>query len=315
MQDNYGRSINYLRLSITNQCNYRCIYCVDCDVIEKKEHGKILSIEEFINIGKTAVECGINKIRLTGGEPLIHDGVLKLCEGLKNIKGLDELAITTNGARLPEMAKDLKQAGVDRINISLDTLKEDKFRKITKTGSLSDVLNGVEAATKAGFKEIKINVVLMGGVNDDEINDFVNFTKDNEVSVRFNELMPIGPCKEWNDKFFIGTNEVIKIVPDLLPVRQDGVSSVYKIKDALGSVGLISPISNCFCENCNRIRITADGRIFPCLHSDLKYDVRNLSDKELKEIICLAIKNKPRRHHIAENHVSDNNDYMNRIGG
>lgn len=315
MKDNYGREIDYLRLSITDQCNYRCFYCMDSEGVEKREHSDMLSIEELINISKTAVECGIKKIRLTGGEPLVREGVLQLCEGISAINGLEELVLTTNGARLAEMANDLKAAGVDRVNISLDTLNEDKFKKITRTGCLEDVLNGIDEAVKAGFKDIKINVVLMSGINDDEIEDFTVFTKENPVHVRFIELMPIGPCKEWYEERYISTNLVIAKVPELVPIKRVGVADAYRLKDAAGTVGLISPITNIFCNECNRLRITADGKLLPCLHSDLEYKIRGLSDKELQEAICTAIKNKPCSHNIVEKRTSDNSKFMHNIGG
>lgn len=315
MQDNYGRNINYLRLSITDLCNYRCVYCMNSDGVKKFDHSEILSIEELTNISKAAISCGIEKIRITGGEPLVRKGILTLCNNLKSINGLKELTLTTNGAKLSEMAMDLKQAGVDRLNISLDTLKEDRFKKITRIGSLDEVLKGIEAARNAGFGNTKINVVLMAGINDDEIEDFVSITRDNEVSVRFIELMPIGPCKDTYDSLFVSTNEVIKRCPDLMPVRQDGVSKVYRLDGAKGSVGLISPISKCFCEGCNRLRVTADGRLLPCLHSNLQYNVRGLTEDELIKAFHVAINNKPKSHHIVEKHVSDNDDYMHKIGG
>lgn len=315
MKDNYGRNINYLRLSITDLCNYRCIYCMDSEGVKKREHSDLLSIEELINISRIAVECGITKIRLTGGEPLVHEGILQLCEGLKAINGLEELVLTTNGAKLSEMAKDLKAVGVDRINISLDTLNEDKFRKITRIGCLEDVLKGIKEAINAGFEDVKINVVLMAGINDDEIEKFIDFTKDNPVHVRFIELMPLGPCKEWYDERYISTDIVAEKVPDLVPLKKDGVANAFKLKGAAGTVGLISPITNIFCSECNRLRITSDGRLLPCLHSDLEYIIRGLSNKDLKEAFCTAIKNKPCSHNIVERHASDNRDYMHKIGG
>lgn len=315
MQDSYGRNINYLRLSITDSCNYRCVYCMDSDDAKKRKCRDILSIEELINIGKAAVNCGIDKIRITGGEPLLRKDILSLCEGLKAIDGLKELTLTTNGARLSEMAKDLRAAGVDRLNISLDTLKEERFKEITRTGSLDEVLKGIEASVNAGFTNTKINVVLMAGINDDEIEDFVNLTMNNPVSIRFIEFMPIGPYKERYDERFISTNAVLEKVPELIPVNRDGVANIFKLEGAMGTVGLISPVTNCFCDECNRLRITADGRLLPCLHSDMEYNVRGMSNKELIDTFYLAIKNKPRKHHIVENHISDNSDYMNNIGG
>lgn len=315
MKDNYGRNINYLRLSITDLCNYRCIYCMDNEGIKKREHNEILTIEELINISRIAVECGINKIRLTGGEPLVRKGVLQLCEGLKAINGLEELVLTTNGAKLSEMAKDLKSVGVDRLNISLDTLNDDKFRKITRIGCLEDVIKGIDEAINVGFKDIKINVVLMAGINDDEISKFIDFMKDNPVNVRFIELMPIGPCKEWYNDRYISTNIVTEKVPDLVPIKKDGVANTFRLKDAMGTVGLISPITNIFCNECNRLRITADGRLLPCLHSSLEYQIKGLSNKDIKEAFYTAIRNKPRSHNIVEKHISDNSDYMHEIGG
>lgn len=315
MQDSFNRNIDYLRLSITDSCNYRCIYCMDNDGANKRIQDDILSIEELIDISKAAVLCGIRKIRITGGEPLIRKGVLSLCERIKQINEVEELNITTNGTGLYKMATDLKKAGVDRLNISLDTLNEDRFRNITRIGNLEETLHGIECAIKAGFNKIKINVVLIGGINDDEINDFVELTKENPISVRFIELMPIGPCKKWEKDRFISTNEVLKQVPELLPDGKDGVASIYKIKDYAGSVGLISPISHCFCSECNRLRVTADGRLIPCLHSDIEYSVRGLSIDELKNRFIYAINNKPKEHHIIEKHVSDNNDCMYNIGG
>lgn len=315
MQDDYGRNINYLRLSITDACNCRCIYCVDSNKQIKYENSKLLTLEELVNIGKIAIECGINKIRITGGEPLLRQDLLRLCERLKKIKGLEELAITTNGSRLANMAVELKAVGVDRLNISLDTLNADKFKLITKIGDFDTVWSGINSVMKAGFTNTKINVVLMRGINDDEIVDFVNLTKDNPISVRFIELMPIGPCRECHNEYFISSKEVYEKVPELTKLGQDGVSELYKLRGALGTVGLISPISACFCDTCNRLRVTADGRLLPCLHSDLEYNVSGLSDEELTQIFQLAIKNKPKGHYISENHASDNCLYMNKIGG
>ena len=315
MQDNYGRNVEYLRLSVTDSCDYRCIYCMDGEVVNNHCKHEILSIDELVNIGRAAVECGIKKIRITGGEPLVRKDLLDICKELKSIKGLNELAITTNGARLSQMAQDLKAVGIDRLNISLDTLNRDKFSTITRTGNLSDVLNGIEEANKAGFENTKINVVLMNGINDDEIDDFVNLTKDNPISVRFIELMPMGPSRQWYDTRFISTDVVKQRIPELTAIGQDGASSVYRLENALGTVGLISPISQCFCSECNRLRVTADGRLLPCLHSALEYNVRGLSGEELIEAFNTAIKNKPESHHIIENHASNNSGYMNAIGG
>lgn len=315
MLDSFGRDINYLRLSVTDTCNYRCEYCMDSGTSNGSRHGDALSTREFINICDAAIECGIKKIRITGGEPLTRPGITDLCRGIRSLEGIEELAITTNGALLKEMAYELKTSGVDRINISLDTLNEEKYRKITATGELTEVLQGIDAAFKAGFSNIKVNVVLMGGINDDEIMDFVNLTVDNDISVRFIELMPIGPCVRWEDSRFISTDTVLKVVPKLVPIEKNGVARLYRLENSRGTVGLISPLSNRFCNECNRLRITADGRILPCLHSDIEYSIRNFSRQEIIDTICTAVNNKPRQHYINEKHISDNKDYMHNIGG
>lgn len=315
MLDSYGRNIDYLRLSVTDACNYKCIYCMNSEGISRHNHCNVLSIEELINISKIAVDCGIRKIRITGGEPLLYEGIINLCVGLKSINGLEELSLTTNGSKLFTMSKALKNAGVDRLNISLDTLNEEKFKTITRNGNLKEVLQGLDAAVSHGFTNIKINVVLMKGINDDEIASFCNLTKKYPIQVRFIELMPIGPCKEGYKDKFVSTNAVLEALPELKAENKDGVARMYKLDNALGSVGLISPITNYFCEECNRLRVTSEGQLLPCLHSDLKYDLRGFSNQEIRNTICTAMKNKPKRHNISINNNSDNKSFMNQIGG
>lgn len=331
MQDRYGRKIDYLRLSITDLCNYRCIYCMGNQSVPTiKDHSEILSIEELISVGKAAVACGVKKIRITGGEPLVRKELITLCKELKAIPGLEELTLTTNGAMLKEMVHDLKEAGVDRINISLDTLKEERFREITRCGTLSDVLEGIETAKKVGFSKIKINVVLLGGYNEDEIGDFAAFAKKYSLQVRFIELMPIGPCKNWDKERFVPADLVLEKVPELVLRRKEGVAQIYDFEDSRsdnakigksegveskGCIGLIRPLSQCFCSECNRIRVTADGCLLPCLHRDVEYMIKGLSEDEMKETMEAAIANKPDGHKMGGTHRSDNPDYMNQIGG
>lgn len=321
MQDQFGRPIEYLRMSVTDLCNYRCQYCMGADGVVKRDHSEVLSIEELIQVGKLAVDCGIKKIRITGGEPLVRKGIIDLCKGLKAIDGLEELSITTNGALLSQYANDLKLAGVDRLNISLDTLKEDRFQEITRLGSLQDVLDGIDAAIATGFSNLKINVVLMGGINDDEIADFVAFTIQKPIHVRFIELMPIGVCKDWEKSRFIPADIVLKKVPELVAVGTDGVSETFRlasvdgVERALGTIGLIRPMTKCFCAKCNRLRVTADGRVLPCLHSDLEYQLKGLSELEQKKVIEQAIQSKPQRHHLNEYCSSNRLDCMHQIGG
>ena len=315
MLDQTGRTIDYLRLSVTDLCNYRCIYCMGEDGVCKKDHREILSIEELAEMGKAAVACGVRKIRLTGGEPLVRRGILELCRQLRGLEGLEELTLTTNGSLLPGMAADLKTAGVDRLNISLDTLDDERFRAVTRRGELKDVLEGLRAAEDAGFVRTKINTVLLGGINDDEIPALVGLTREKAIGVRFIELMPMGPCADWPKERFIGADTVLEKVPALQLVRTDGVAEVYQVPGWAGTVGLIRPVSHCFCDRCNRIRITADGRLKPCLHSAREIPLRGLSGADLERAIREAVAEKPERHHLAEEHLSRSARNMNEIGG
>ncbi|MBQ9515740.1 MAG: GTP 3',8-cyclase MoaA [Ruminococcus sp.] len=314
MTDRYGRKIEYLRLSVTDLCNYRCIYCMGKDGVCKKSHSDILSIEELTEIARAAYALGIRKIRLTGGEPLVRKGILTLCENIRALGGDIDLSLTTNGSLLRNMTSDLKASGVDRLNISLDTLNEETFNRITRGGKLSDVLDGLKAAEEAGFTHTKINTVLMGGVNDNEIIDLINLARDNPVSVRFIELMPMDVVSGWDNSRFISTDIVENLLrkPDL--VSFDGVARVYRPGGFIGTVGVISPLSHSFCNRCNRIRVTADGKLKPCLHSKDEIDLRGLSGDELLTAIREGVLNKPECHHLGEHHT-DTPRSMNEIGG
>ena len=289
MRDTSGRRIDYLRLSVTDLCSYRCQYCMGCEGVPKRGHHEILSIEELAQIGQAAIRCGVKKIRLTGGEPLVRRGILELCRQLRKIDGLEELTMTTNGAALPQMAAQLRAAGVDRLNVSLDTLRPERFREITRCGELEDVLRGLQAADKAGFTDTKLNVVLLGGMNDDEIADFAALTRDRPYCVRFIELMPMGVCADWPKERFLSADAVLQAVPELEFSGQSGVSEVYRLPNAKGSVGLIRPMSHTFCGSCNRIRVTADGKLKPCLHSRQEYNLRGLSGADLEAAIRRAV--------------------------
>lgn len=311
MNDNYGRTIRYLRLSVTDQCSYRCQYCMAEE--DKHSHGDILSIEELAEIGSAAVRCGVTKIRLTGGEPLLRRGILTLCETLRGLSELRELTVTTNGARLSAMARELKAAGLDRLNVSLDTLRPERFRAISRRGELSDVLRGLDAASAAGFTNTKVNFVLMGGVNDDEIKGFVNLTRDNDYSVRFIELMPMGVCAAFPKERFVSADAVLQAVPALEPIGGDGVAELYRVPGYRGTVGLIRPMTNCFCGSCDRIRVTADGKLKPCLHSAAEIPLRGLHGTALETAIRAGVLAKPARHHLSQG--SDTPRCMNQIGG
>lgn len=313
MTDGFGRKIEYLRLSVTDLCNLRCQYCMGPEGVKKRDHRDILSHEEIEEIVRAAVKLGVRKVRVTGGEPLVRPGIVDICRRIGAIDGVEELCVTTNGLRLPELAGALRQAEVCRLNISLDTLRPERYREITRVGSLEKALAGLEAARAAGFPPPKLNCVLMGGVNDDEIPDFVALTEREPVSVRFIELMPIGPCRDWDKSRFIPADAVLQAVPELTPVGGDGVARLYRLPGGKGTVGLIRPVSDHFCPTCNRIRITADGKLKPCLHSAAELPLRGLHGEELEAAIRAGILAKPQRHHLETGSESIRN--MNAIGG
>ena len=314
MRDGCGRKIDYLRLSVTDLCNYRCRYCMPEEGVCKRPHGSNLTVEECVEIAAAAVCLGVKKIRLTGGEPLVRRGIVDICRQLREISGLEELCLTTNGSLLPELAKPLREAGVDRLNISMDTLRPERFRDMTRRGSLEDVMAGIRATEEAGFGKLKLDTVLIGGFNDDEIGDFLNLTMEHPWEVRFIELMPMGPCAVWDKSCFLSGTEVLKRYPALQEIEPNGVARRYRLPGAKGTVGLISPLSHDFCGECRRIRVTADGKLKGCLHSREEISLRGLHGQELKEVIRRGILQKPQRHYLTER-PSDTPRNMNQIGG
>ncbi len=314
MTDNYGRTIDYLRLSVTDLCNYRCRYCMPEEGVCKQSHNAILRVEECEEIARAAVACGVKKIRLTGGEPLVRQGILEICRRLRAIDGLEELCLTTNGSLLRELAKPLRDAGVDRLNISVDTLRPDRFTQITRRGVLADVLAGIRAAEEAGFQNLKLDTVLIGGFNDDEIGDFLALTVEHPWEVRLIELMPMGPCAEWEEGCFLPGTVVLERYPALKAVDTQGVTRRYRLPGAQGTVGLISPVSHNFCGDCRRIRVTADGKLKGCLHAREEISLRGLHGAALEEAIRRGILQKPRQHRLKED-GSETHRTMNQIGG
>ena len=314
MTDGCGRTIDYLRLSVTDRCNYRCRYCMPEEGVCKREHRDMLTLEELAEVAAACVRCGVKKIRLTGGEPLVRRGIVELCRLLRAIPGLEELCLTTNGSLLPDLALPLREAGVDRLNISLDTLRPERFAQMTRLGQLSDVLSGIRAAEAAGFHDLKFDTVLIGGFNDDEIADFANLTLDRPWEMRFIELMPMGPCADWDRSCFLSADAVLSRLPELEPLESQGVARRYRLPGAKGAIGLISPVSHDFCAQCRRIRVTADGKLKGCLHSWEEMPLRGLHGAELEAAIRRGIEQKPQRHHLAER-KSDTPRNMNQIGG
>ena len=265
MLDKYGRDINYLRISLTDRCNLRCVYCMPEEGVEKACHEDVLRYEEIIKIVQTAAKLGIKKIRYTGGEPLILRNIDQLIYETSIIPGIEDIAITTNGISLLEKADELKKAGLKRVNISLDTLKEDKYKMITRGGELKKVLSAIEKCISIGLTPVKINTVLLKGINDDEIEDLINLTKDMPVNIRFIELMPIGEGEKLYSDNFISNDEVIESLTGLIPMvsKEGSTAKLYTKKGYKGTIGFISPLSCKFCSSCNRIRLTSVGTIKP----------------------------------------------------
>ena len=318
MKDRYGREISYLRISLTDLCNLRCVYCMPAEGVSKLQHRDILSIEEVAEIAAAAVELGVTKIRLTGGEPLVRRGVVDLVRKLKVLPGLKELTLTTNGILLPELAMPLEDAGLDRVNISLDTLDAEKYHRLTRLGSLEQALAGIRAAEDAGLTPIKLNAVLIGGVNDDEIPALVELTREKPVELRFIELMPIGDTSPFGPEAYLPGETVLERVPALQSVEsaRGSVARLYALPGAAGRVGLISPVSCSFCSECNRIRLTADGHLKPCLHSGQEFPLRGLHGEALRQAILDAVNAKPEAHaELSATERSGAGRNMNEIGG
>lgn len=315
MKDAFGRTIDYLRLSVTDLCNYRCIYCMPPDGVCKRTHDEMLSLEELYEIAASAVRCGVRKIRLTGGEPLVRRGILELCRALRQLPGLETLAMTTNASLLAPVARELKDAGVDRLNISLDTLDAARFAAITRRGRLSDALAGLQAAKDAGFSQLKLNAVLLGGINEADIVPLAELTRTEALSVRFIELMPMGECAGWSSSRFLSADAVLKALPELTRVDTDGVAERYRLPGAAGTVGLIRPMSCKFCARCSRLRLTADGILKPCLHDGQEIPLRHLHGEVLEAAILQGALQKPAAHTLGLHEPSHTARGMNEIGG
>ena len=317
MIDRLGRNITYLRLSITDRCNLRCRYCMPAEGVCKKSHADMLTEDEMITAVEAAAALGITKLRITGGEPLIKRNILSLCRRASAIEGIQDVALTTNGILLPQMAQDLKDAGVNRLNLSLDTLDPERYAYITRTGTLDQALAGLRVALDTGFDKIKINAVLIGGFNDDQIRDLVELTCRYPVDMRFIEMMPMYDNPDFNEGSYLPCTKVLEALPELQPVEKDGsVAKLYRLPNGQGNVGLISPLSAHFCSDCNRIRLTADGKLKPCLHSGDEYSLKGLDFDGMKAMLEEVIWNKPAWHgDLDAAHLSQAGRTMNQIGG
>ncbi len=315
MLDTQGRTIDYLRLSVTDRCNCRCVYCMPAGGVPMLGHADILSFEEMARIVEAAAELGVRKVRLTGGEPLVRRGIVDLVGMVAGIDGIKEVAMTTNATLLAPVAAELKAAGLSRLNVSLDSLDAERYSQLTRGGRLEDALAGLAAAREAGFAGTKINCVLMGGVNEGEVARIAELARDTPCDVRFIELMPIGQAADMPREAFLGADKVLEALPPADLVATDGVARLYQPRGWAGRVGLISPMSHKFCGGCNRIRVTADGRLKPCLHSAAEINLRGLSRDELLATLRAGIAGKPAYHHMDETRRSESARDMNEIGG
>jgi cyclic pyranopterin phosphate synthase len=324
--DQFGRQITYLRLSVTDRCNLRCRYCIPPTGINLIPRNEILSYEEMYRLTKVAVKCGINKLRITGGEPLIRRNIVDLISMLFQIEGLDDLGLTTNSTNLETTAKDLYQAGLRHINISLDTLNEAKYRWITRGAELTKTWLGIEKALQVGFQPLKLNVVVIKGFNDDELLPFARLTLKFPLAIRFIEFMPFNNRRFWSRTRYIPSQKMrdrINAQEELIPCHPtggQGIAQSYRLAKGLGTVNFISPLSDNFCSACNRLRLTADGHLRSCLFSGQEMDIKTplrqgADDEKLASFFKRAAAQKPRQHELAHRLIQDTGRAMHAVGG
>ena len=325
--DRFGRHIDYVRISVTDRCDFRCVYCM-AEEMTFLPRDQVLSLEEIYEVGLAFAQLGVKKLRLTGGEPLVRKDILKL---IRRLGELDiELVLTTNGSQLPEMANDLVDAGVARINISLDTLKADRFQELTRKDKFHQVMAGIEAACNAGFKKVKLNAVILKGRNDDEVIDLVDFARDRHLDISFIEEMPLGVISEHDRaEAYCSSDEVRAIIDQRYPLTKTdeqtaGPSTYYRMADSESRIGFISPHSHNFCSECNRVRVTVEGRLLLCLGNEHSMDLRELLRSEsdpvarsekLQQAIIDSMDLKPEKHHFDLENEPQILRFMNATGG
>lgn len=322
--DGFGRRINYVRLSVTDRCDFRCVYCM-AENMQFLPHSQVLTLEEIHDVAAAFTELGVERIRLTGGEPLVRRNVLSLIERLGQLPA--ELSLTTNGSQLHKMAGDLAAFGVDRLNISLDSLQQDRFRELTRTDRLQQVLDGIEAARSAGFKRIKLNTVVLKGRNDDEVIDLIEFARRSELDISFIEEMPLGQITEHGRaESFCSSDELRERISDHFELspsteRTGGPSRYYRLADSQTRVGFISPHSHNFCGDCNRVRVTVEGRLLLCLGNEHSVDLREIirtypdDPKRLQQAIIDSMAIKPEKHEFNLEEEPQILRFMNMTGG
>lgn len=325
LTDRFGRTVNYVRLSVTDRCDFRCVYCM-AEEMTFLPRQQILTLEELARVARTFVGLGTEKIRLTGGEPLVRKDILGLVEDI-GAMGLRDFAMTTNGSKLTTMAEPLRRAGLKRLNISLDSLNPDKFQRITRTGRLAQVLDGIEAAKDAGFEGIKLNTVVMKGGNDEEVPELIDFARRQGIDITFIEEMPLGEISEHDRGEALCTSDEVRDIirqhHELNPTPEDsgGPARYYRMPDSNTKVGFISPHSHNFCATCNRVRVTVEGRLLLCLGNEHSMDLRHVlrshpeNDEKLRETIINAMDLKPERHHFSSEGDVQILRFMNMTGG
>lgn len=326
LRDNYGRFIDYLRLSVTDRCNLRCRYCMPEEGVPSLGHGRVLSYEELFRVAAVAVRLGVSKIRVTGGEPLVRKGIVDFVRSLTSLLQKPEVTLTTNGLFLAEMVDDLKAAGLSRVNVSLDTLKSERFEAITRRSGLEKVLQGIAAVEKAGLAPIKVNMVPIGGVNDDEIADFARLSLTRGWEVRFIEFMPVSGGLDYTPEQRVSFADILAVLESLGPletVERKGVlgpARLFRYAGAPGRLGVIPAVSHHFCGECNRLRLTSDGKLRPCLLDEREIDIRDIlrnggDDALLEQVLLEAVGGKPERHRVGEDDFRQGDRKMQGIGG
>jgi len=323
LSDSFHRPLNYLRVSVTDRCNLRCVYCMPPEGIPLAAHEDILSYEEITTVTRAAAELGIAKVRLTGGEPLVRAGLAGLVAMLSEIEGIDDISMTTNAELLEQYAGDLKASGLRRVNVSLDSLRRGRFHRITRVGNLARVLRGIDAARRAGLGPVKTNTVVIRGTNDDEVVDFARLTLDGDWHVRFIEYMPFANGAKQANDLLVPVAEIrerIEALGSLEPAfgSGGGPAKYFRLPGATGTIGFISPVSEHFCQACNRLRLTADGRLRPCLFSDSEVDLRGplrrgATSDDIKQLIREAASSKPEGHRLEAGITCER--FMAQIGG
>lgn len=327
LKDSYGRDIHDLRISVTDRCNFRCVYCKSADPKNYFPHRDLLGWDELLRLSRIMAGLGIRKVRVTGGEPLLRSGIVDFLSELRKVGGIQDLAVTTNGYLLAEMAGDLARAGVRRINVSMDSSHPDKFAAITRTpGSFERVMEGVDAAIDAGFNPVKVNVVLVRGFNEGEVLGFAELARAKNVIVRFIEFMPLDADHAWNRSLVVTAREIFEVIDSVYPLaecpRHESSETAlrYRFKDGKGEIGIVAPVSIPFCGQCSRIRLTADGKLRTCLFSLDEHDVAGLlrggaDDSAVEQLIRFAVDQKERGHRINEPDFVQPSRTMVYIGG